>query len=403
MSITLYENVLDDTEILSILNSEKVVESRLLLETKTKVQFTAQLPDTIKQKILTRIGLDLTSISDIPMRWVREDTAPHEDLGERDFSNTYLIYLTDSEGFFVINDTNYEIKKGSAFVFNEGLLHGNTDTNGVPRLSLGPMSEFGFPVGPAVPNVITYYSSQYNAINDIDSQTTGQNVVVANSALPTPFPGIGNVTSWIIYYISAGPPNVGDVIYAGETFVGPQILVYPNIVCFLEGSKILCQVDQKDVYIPIQDIKKGMLVKTNLDGYKAVDTIGHTKMYNSIGASSRPKTCLYKCTKEKYPELIEDLYITGCHSILVDDITDEQRKSIIEQFGRIYITSQKYRLMACIDERAEAFTKEGLFPIWHLALENNNYYSNYGVYANGLLVETASKRYLNELSGMELN
>jgi hypothetical protein len=40
--------------------------------------------------------------------------------------------------------------------------------------------------------------------------------------------------------------------------------------------------------------------------------------------------------------------------------------------------------------------------IYHIALENDDYYMNYGVYANGLLVETCSKRYLKELSRMEL-
>jgi hypothetical protein len=35
-------------------------------------------------------------------------------------------------------------------------------------------------------------------------------------------------------------------------------------------------------------------------------------------------------------------------------------------------------------------------------LENENYYWNYGIYANGLLVETTSKRMMKELSGMEL-
>jgi hypothetical protein len=38
--------------------------------------------------------------------------------------------------------------------------------------------------------------------------------------------------------------------------------------------------------------------------------------------------------------------------------------------------------------------------IYHIALENEDYYMNYGIYANGLLVETCSKRYLSELSDM---
>jgi hypothetical protein len=94
--------------------------------------------------------------------------------------------------------------------------------------------------------------------------------------------------------------------------------------------------------------------------------------------------------------------ITGCHSILVDDITEEQRKDITELAGRIFVTDNKYRLMACLDERAKPYTEEGVHTIWHFALENDNYYYNYGVYANGLLVETSSKRMMKELSGMEL-
>ena len=58
--------------------------------------------------------------------------------------------------------------------------------------------------------------------------------------------------------------------------------------------------------------------------------------------------------------------------------------------------------MACIDDRAKPYEVEGEFQIYHLALENDEYYENYGIYANGLLVETCSKRYLKELSGMRL-
>ena len=58
--------------------------------------------------------------------------------------------------------------------------------------------------------------------------------------------------------------------------------------------------------------------------------------------------------------------------------------------------------MACLDERAQPYLEEGVFTIWHIALDNDNYYFNYGIYANGLLVETCSKRYLKELSGMTL-
>jgi hypothetical protein len=59
--------------------------------------------------------------------------------------------------------------------------------------------------------------------------------------------------------------------------------------------------------------------------------------------------------------------------------------------GKLFITNTKYRLIACVDQRAEPLASEGVFPIWHLALENENEKMNYGIYVNGgLLVETCS-------------
>ena len=56
--------------------------------------------------------------------------------------------------------------------------------------------------------------------------------------------------------------------------------------------------------------------------------------------------------------------------------------------------------MACIDERAAPYEKAGEYNIYHIALANDDPYSNYGVYANGLLVESCSKRFLLDLSNM---
>jgi hypothetical protein len=88
--------------------------------------------------------------------------------------------------------------------------------------------------------------------------------------------------------------------------------------------------------------------------------------------------------------------------VLVDDITDKQRAELQELMGDIYVTSKKYRLMACVDDRSEPYEAEGLFTIWHFALEHEKYNWNYGVYANGLLVETTSLRMIKECSGMTL-
>ena len=86
----------------------------------------------------------------------------------------------------------------------------------------------------------------------------------------------------------------------------------------------------------------------------------------------------------------------------VDEFIENQREETGEVLGRIFVTNNKYRLPACVDKRCSVYEKEGKYTIYHVALENENYYMNYGIYANGLLVESCSRRYLIELSNMNL-
>ena len=144
------------------------------------------------------------------------------------------------------------------------------------------------------------------------------------------------------------------------------------------------------------------MIKTINDGYKAIEIIAFKEIWN-LSVKERLKDQLYVCSQSEYPEVFEDLVITGCHSILVNEfVSQEQREKTKELLGDIYVTDDKYRLPACLDERASIYEKDGLFKIYHLALENENYYYNYGIYANGLLVESCSLRYLKELSKMNL-
>ena len=199
----------------------------------------------------------------------------------------------------------------------------------------------------------------------------------------------------------------GGIVISGQylyvTMIDDGYILKLNLAtpCFLEGTRILCKVDKMEVYLPIEELKPGILVKTALNGYKAVDSIGKREIQNP-GNDERIQDRLYKYTKDKYPELMDDLFITGCHSILVDSVTDKQREDTVHVLGDVYVTDKKYRLMAFVDERAEPWDSEGTYTIWHFALENTDYYMNYGVYANGLLVESSSLRYMKELSGMKL-
>uniref|UniRef100_A0A6C0BUZ9 Hedgehog/Intein (Hint) domain-containing protein n=1 Tax=viral metagenome TaxID=1070528 RepID=A0A6C0BUZ9_9ZZZZ len=175
--------------------------------------------------------------------------------------------------------------------------------------------------------------------------------------------------------------------------------VYSDIiVCFKEDSKILTNKG----YIPIQDLRKGDLIQTVNDGFKAINMIGKKEIHHPA-VKDKIKDQLYLCSQNKYPQLFEDLVITGCHSILVKSFKDdEQRDNTIKLTGHTYVTDQHYRLPACLDEKTVVYEKEGIYTIYHLALDHDNYYMNYGIYANGLLVETCSQRYMKELSEMTL-
>ena len=175
-----------------------------------------------------------------------------------------------------------------------------------------------------------------------------------------------------------------------------------SLPCFLEGSKILCLKDKTEIYLPIETLNKGDLVKTLLNGYVPIEVIGKKMIKFNPSLELHQKDKLYICSKDNYPELFEDLVLTGAHSILVDEITNEQCNKIIEIFGKIYVTDNKYRLMTCVDERTEEFNHNTDQTVWHLALENENYYGNYGIYANGLLVESVSIRYMVEFSNMDI-
>lgn len=192
-----------------------------------------------------------------------------------------------------------------------------------------------------------------------------------------------------------------NLLTTSTTYTYNYTLIYPTPICFKEDSKILCLIHDKEVYVPIQDIRKGTLVKTHLSGYVPVNMIGTFKFYNDADSLLGEK-CLYKCARENYSGLTEDLIITGSHSILVDHVTEEQKKLTKEACGSpLLVTENKYRLFAMFDNRAVPFQEKGVFSLWHLALDNNDDYMNYGIYANGgLLVETTSKRMLREYTGI---
>jgi surface protein len=207
-------------------------------------------------------------------------------------------------------------------------------------------------------------------------------------------------------YYNVTPSTYGSASGTANTLTTPTAGYFgrdPPIrnPCFMKGSQILCLRGEEEVYRPVQELRKGDLVKTYRNGYLPIHMIGTSRLSNP-GDEVRIPNRLYKCSKDLYPDLFEDLYITGCHSILVPNLTNDQWENTKAMLGNVYITDNHFRLMACLDEKAQPFKRDAMIDIYHIALENDDYYMNYGVYANGLLVETCSKRYLTELSNMRI-
>jgi hypothetical protein len=404
-----FSNVFSNEDVQYLLQLPEVIAASAKLSPTSSsgaVYFKIPLTETIRAVLQVRLGLNLSTVSEIPMRWIKGDTAPHVDSGPSEFEKTFLVYLNNSEGEFVLQGESYPIVANTAFVFNEGLSHETLGTGSSPRLLVGPMNELAEPVGGAPP--IYYYNDYATAHSDGVLGVGGPNAIadnLTNYILGNVTNGsIGAYTAWRIAYMggSAPPTSVYNNGYNVISIITATMYLYPATPCFLEGTKILCSVDGVEKYLPIETVKPGDLVKTSRDGYKKVELIGSGTIRNP-GDSERTQDRLYKCTPQNYPELKDDLYITGDHSILVDRLSDLEREETVKYCGKVFVTDRKYRLCAYLDERAEPWAKEGSFKIWHLALEHENPKMNYGIYVNGgLLVETCCIHALKDKSNMIL-
>jgi hypothetical protein len=392
---TIHPSVLSDEELDYLNTLPEVITAKQALDSKLygSVYFSVNVTENIKNTLSQRLGLHLTT-STVPMRWIKGDTAPHTDTGASTFKNTYLVFLSDSPGELVIHSEEYPIEANTGFVFQEGIEHETRCTYDIPRLLLGPMNEFIEPVGGIS---VTYYPTQSDALSFTNSLGGSGSFTVGDGG---PY---GGYTSWRIASNSGGTSSQ-SVVYPNGSVLNADgdYYMYPSAPCFLEGSTILCEVDGFETYVPVEELKKGTLVKTSLDGYKPVLLVGKGTLENP-GNDYRTENRLYTCSVSKYPTLKEDLYITGGHSILEFPLTETQTERVLKHFGsKLYVTDKKYRLPACVDERAEPWNSEGTYTIWHFALEHSNETMNYGVYANGgLLVETCSINILKH-SNMEL-
>jgi hypothetical protein len=166
--------------------------------------------------------------------------------------------------------------------------------------------------------------------------------------------------------------------------------------CFNKGTKILCLNSvMEEEYIPIEDLKKGLLVKSYLHGYRKIDSIGSNKMINN---PEHFNLSMYKMEKTIENGLTDDLIVTGGHSILVDDLGDYYAENEIKFKGKIPKIDDKIFLLSAVSKDFTQLTDTNEYTYYHLCLENNgNNDERFGIWANGILTETISKNQFTEI------
>lgn len=174
----------------------------------------------------------------------------------------------------------------------------------------------------------------------------------------------------------------------------PQVNEFNKPICFNKGTKILCYKDGKERYIPVESLVKGILVKTYKHGYRPIQLMKS----NIYQLNSNSDMAMYKMKKRG--SMIADLEMTGYHAILVNKDDPKHCKDIANQSENFtewpdqsMFIENKYRLRSAFSSE---FTKmqTKYYTIYTFTIEGEE--EQYGIWANGLLVESTSKRIMKQ-------
>jgi hypothetical protein len=208
-----------------------------------------------------------------------------------------------------------------------------------------------------------------------------------------------NINVWQIDEEDTLTNMITDTTLATEQLFGftsatPEVTTFNKPICFNKGTKILCYKNSEEQYIPVEQLKPGDLVKTYLHGYKPLKIMKS----NTFTLGKGDDQGMYKMKKSG--SMTADLEMTGRHSILVDE-TDPAYTHQVKKFENAnakykrpwgWHIDGKFRLTA---NSCEQFKKMPVnkYTVYTFALDNEQ--MQYGVWANGLLVETTSHRYIS--------
>jgi hypothetical protein len=101
----------------------------------------------------------------------------------------------------------------------------------------------------------------------------------------------------------------------------------------------------------------------------------------------------------KNDNMTKDLIVTGGHSILVDNMTKNEFIKNSEYFKNSNPNiDNKQLLLACASDKFRVLENNNEYTIYNFCLENDSDdKARYGVWANGVLVETPSKQNMKNI------
>lgn len=150
---------------------------------------------------------------------------------------------------------------------------------------------------------------------------------------------------------------------------------------FLEGTKITCRTPiGEEVQANVESLRPGDMVKTLNNGFMPVRVTSfitlstpYAEDYGCLYQMSNPYICLAsrQCT-------------------LVDEISDEIRLAIIQKVGYYNLADGMNKIPAFLDPRFSAIVQTQDLNVWYFSLEAEDGAQTYGIYANGILVESVS-------------
>ena len=239
---------------------------------------------------------------------------------------------------------------------------------------------------------IVAFDGNYNVLSSIYSQPN----IVGNFSVSLDTISL----SGTIAYLQWGFLMDGYPVYLLETnnqgSVNINNPIPPNPLCFNEGTKILClNKNLEEEYILIENLRKGDLVKSYKHGYRKIDLIGKNHMINN---PNRFNICMYKMEKTEENGLLDDLIVTGGHAILVHNL-GEYKEENDKMLRATLMIDDKYLLLSAVSKDFVKLENTNLYTYYHFILENNgNDDERFGVYSNGILTETPSKKQFNNLA-----